>query len=94
MDDINQIVGKRIKEIRLERKLSREQVARRCGVVQQTIEKYEKGEVEISVRKLTQISNVLNVGVVYLLAPDNKNNEILESYVKKQIEFNKKLLTD
>lgn len=82
MHEINKIVGKRIGKMRLERKLSREQVARRIGVSQQCIEKYEKGEIDISVRKLIAISNVLNVAITYLLV-ENKDTTIFSHYVKK-----------
>lgn len=89
--NINEIIGAKIKATRLERKLSREQVARRCGVAQQTIEKYEKGSIEISVKKLIQISNILNVGISYLLLDENdKNNTAFNYYINKQIELNKK----
>ncbi len=90
MSNINQTIGKRLKEVRLERELSREQVARRCGITQQTIEKYEKGLIEISVGRLIQISNILNVGIVYLLAPDNVDNEIFQHFLKKQLNLTKR----
>lgn len=67
MSNVNQRVGARIKIARLEKKLSREQIARRLGIKQQTIEKYEKGSIEISVQRLSQISNILNIGITYLL---------------------------
>lgn len=88
MGNINQRVGARIKIARLERKLSREQVARRLGVRQQTIEKYEKGSVEISVKRLSQLSNVLNVGISYLLI-DGVDDLAFQYFVRKQTEINK-----
>lgn len=82
MDDINRKVGIRIKEVRLERGLSREQVARRVGVTQQCIEKYEKGEIDISVKRLMHISNALNVGITYFLT----DYEAFNYYVDKQVK--------
>ena len=79
--DFNRKIGMRIKETRLERKLSREQVARRIGITQQCIERYEKGEIDISVRRLMQISNVLNVGITYFL-----DEETFKHYVALQVK--------
>lgn len=83
MEDINKRVGIKIKSIRLEKKLSREQVARRIGVCQQTVEKYEKGSIDISIRQLSKISHVLNVGLSYLL---NEND--LQYIIKKYLDNN------
>lgn len=85
--DINQLVGTKIKSIRLERKLTREQVARKIKVCQQTVEKYEKGLIEISISRLIQISNVLNVGILYLLP-----SEAHKYYIDKQIQLNKEVI--
>lgn len=76
MNNINEKIGIRIKEVRLERKLSREQIARRIGIRQQTIEKYEKGSIEISVRQLSKISHVLNVSIGYLVGESNLRHVI------------------
>lgn len=65
--DINEQIGKRIKEVRVEKRMSREQIARRLKVAQQTIEKYEKGKIEISVNRLIQISNVFDINILYFL---------------------------
>lgn len=67
MEEINQAIGLRIKKARLEKGLSREQVARKIDVTQQCIEKYEKGQVDISVKRLTQIAKALGVDVGYFI---------------------------
>ncbi len=86
MQDINKKVGAQIKKVRLERKLSREQIARRAGVCQQNIEKYEKGEIEISVRQLSVISNILNVSITYLLLPDKEDQTVFHHFVDKHLD--------
>jgi transcriptional regulator with XRE-family HTH domain len=68
--NINQRVGDRIKKARLVKKWSREQLARRMDCTQQTVEKYEKGVVNISVRRLAQISNALGISITYFLQDD------------------------
>ncbi len=81
MDDINKRIGARIKEVRQERKLSREQIARRIGVCQQTIEKYETGEIDISISKLSKISHVLNVGIMHLLDENELKQYVIDKYL-------------
>lgn len=76
--DINQRIGAQMKLCRLERKLSREQVARRLGCSQQTIEKYENGSVNISVKRLVKISCVLGICITIFL-----QDEILHEHFKK-----------
>lgn len=64
---INDEVGKKIKRLRLERGYSRERLARKIGVQQQTIEKYEIGEININLERLSQIAKALKVSVSYFL---------------------------
>ena len=87
MGNINIRIGARIKQVRLEKKLSREQIARRIGTCQQTIEKYETGEIDISVRQLSKISHVLNVGITYLLLPKGEDDLIYKHYVKELLKI-------
>lgn len=76
--DINQKIGTHIKSIRLEKKRSREWLARKVGVVQQTIEKYEKGEINISVEKLVKIACALGICITDFL----KDEEMHEHFKK------------
>lgn len=85
MENINQKIGKRIKDTRKERKMSREQVARRLGVTQQCIEKYEKGNIEISVKRLIQISNIFNVNIMYFLEDDSLFKHFVALQVKTHL---------
>lgn len=86
MIDINIEIGKRIKCLRLEKKLSREQIARRLGVKQQTIEKYEKGSIEISIKKLIQISNIMNVSIMYFLKQEGLDDTLFKHFVSLQVK--------
>lgn len=67
MEDIGKIIGARIKALRMEKGLSREQVARKCGITQQAIEKYEIGSVSLSIQRLEKIAFVLGKEVNYFL---------------------------
>lgn len=90
MDSISKNIGSRIKAARLEKKLSREQIARRLGKCQQTIAKYEAGDIEISVIQLTKISNILNVNIMYFLQPAGDDDSLLKHFLRMQLELTKK----
>lgn len=75
---VNKKIGERIKIARLEKRFSRERLARKMGLRQQTIEKYEKGEIDISVITLIKISNALGISIIYFL-----QDEILLEHFKK-----------
>ncbi len=57
----------RIKQIRLELKMSQAELARRCGVTQAAISKYEDGKREPSLAMLKKIASVLGVSVDELI---------------------------
>lgn len=64
---INQTVGRKIKALRKSKGLTREQVARKVGVCQQQIHKYETGESRVSLDKLYAIAGALGVDIDYFL---------------------------
>ena len=71
-------VGKRIRETRISRGLTQEEVAKIVGVATQTIYKYEKEIVtNIPLERLTKIAKALDTSVAYLLGdvddPDDKS---------------------
>ena len=65
--EIKKQMGKRLKDIRLIRRLSQEQVAAICGVTFQQVGKYEKGKNGISSYRLLQLCHGLNVSESYFL---------------------------
>lgn len=71
--DINIKIGLIISRERKEKKLSREQVARRVGVSTQCIEKYEKGKVNIPFKRLIQVCNAMGICITILLRKEYDN---------------------
>lgn len=63
MDDIQKRIAERLWELRKEAGFSREQVARKLIVRQQTIEKYEKGLRPISLNRLHQCAILFKVSL-------------------------------
>lgn len=60
-------IGERIKYLRKQKRLSQSDLARLLGKTLRTVQKYESGEIEVSVACAFQISELLNVSPAYLL---------------------------
>lgn len=58
---LNQFVGARVRALRMQRKITQEQIAARLGVSFQQVQKYEKGVNAINMARLGTIAEVLCV---------------------------------
>jgi transcriptional regulator with XRE-family HTH domain len=72
-------LGKRIKDKRIENKLTQEQLGEKCDLSAAHIGHIERGTRILSVDVLFKISQVLKVSVDYLLFDSVDNNQILNS---------------
>ena len=61
----NLSVGQKIRQKRLEQKLTQSQLADKCGITFQQIQKYEKGTNGCSAFRIKEIADHLKVNVVY-----------------------------
>jgi transcriptional regulator with XRE-family HTH domain len=61
----NLSVGQKIKQKRLEHKLTQSQLANKCKITFQQIQKYEKGTNGCSAFRIYQLADHLKVNVVY-----------------------------
>lgn len=66
-ENINEYIGKRIKEIREEKGLKQDYIAEKTRVNRPNISKYETGEIAIPLDILKKISEILNTSTDYLL---------------------------
>ncbi|MCI8778071.1 MAG: helix-turn-helix transcriptional regulator [Bacilli bacterium] len=73
------IIGNRIKEERLKRRLTQEELGKLVGVSKVAISHYERGEEQPKMEKLVKLSEVLNLTPNYILG--NDVNAILEEEV-------------
>ncbi len=64
--NINEYIGRRIKEIRIEKELKQENLVKKLDVKRPTISKYETGEIAIPLDTLKKISEILNISIDYL----------------------------
>lgn len=64
-------IGFRIRQVRQNKKITQVNVARKCGISYQQIQKYELGRNRISAQRLVQIAEILDVDAGALLKPAN-----------------------
>ena len=65
LSSFNLSVGQKIRQKRLEQKLTQGQLADKCGITFQQIQKYEKGTNGCSAFRIKEIADHLKVNVVY-----------------------------
>ncbi len=92
---IEKRIGQKIREIRKKKGISQMGLAEKVGLSFQQIQKYEKGISKISVSRLFQIANALNVDI-YTFFEENNNipvaMEETESYGAKLTQQEKELV--
>ncbi|KXG73825.1 helix-turn-helix domain-containing protein [Thermotalea metallivorans] len=76
----SQIVGERIKQARLYREMTQEDLADLLGIKKQTISKYEKGDITISTDIIFKLRNALKFPVKFFYTPYT-NSEKKESII-------------
>lgn len=61
--DIKGLLGKRIKELRTERKLTQEKLSEMVGFGQRTLSKLERGKTFITAEHLAKLLTALDIGI-------------------------------
>jgi len=69
------VIGRRIKEARLEQHITQEQLADKINISVAFMSRVERGNSEVNLKRLTQIAEVLNVTPGYLLTGSNTNSK-------------------
>jgi transcriptional regulator with XRE-family HTH domain len=77
--ELNSILGKNIRMIRVTRGYSQEYLALKTGVNQSNIQRLESGTVEIRLHVLAKICSVLNVSLYLLLLLSDQNGMFTNS---------------
>jgi transcriptional regulator with XRE-family HTH domain len=101
MNSIDKIIGQKITELRVARKLSMKKVAEMLEVSHQQLHKYEKGINRISASKLFLLSKKLNINPNYFYNIEYDNlsencseiEELISSFLKlKSVEKRRAIL--
>lgn len=77
----------RIKQLRLQKSLTQEQIAKRLWVTKSTISAYEMGTKYPSLDMLIKLAAMFNVTTDYLLGVDKKRHIDATNLTPKQIEI-------
>lgn len=96
------LVQENIRYFRLKKQMTRKDFAKKLGVSPSTAFKIESGEIETTVKRLLQMSKILDVPVTWFFAPDPKNPTVtieedqrIESelaQLKKMVQANDELI--
>lgn len=97
MDDIKQAIGARLKEARERSGLKQNVVAKRIGVHNSTLNKYESGQREADNETLLKLASIYNVSEQWILTGkyiinDQTKNDVWEVY--SRLPQDKKKLVD
>lgn len=89
-------VNIRIKEIRVKKGLSQENVAEELGIVHGTYNKIEKGNIVLTVDRLYLLAKIFKVSVVELLGEEQPEADYSKcpncKRLEKQLDNNQKLI--
>jgi transcriptional regulator with XRE-family HTH domain len=72
--------GKRIKQIRKNKNITQDEIAKKIGVSKSTYCTWEKGLYEPSIENLIRIAEILNTNIDYILKIDKNISEIEQLY--------------
>lgn len=65
-------LGKKIKEVRLSIKMSQKAMAEKLGKTTRTVQKYETGEIDITLQQISEIADILGTSVKRLIGEDQE----------------------
>ena len=71
MSEISKQIGQLIRKHRGEKKITQENLALLCCIDRSYLGRIERGEVNISIEKLYEIANTLNIHIIELLPEQN-----------------------
>jgi ribosome-binding protein aMBF1 (putative translation factor) len=71
-DELDLLIGKRLRERRMLLAITQEELARRIGLSFQQLQKYEIGENRISAARLFKLSEILEVPITWFFRPAAK----------------------
>ena len=81
------VIGRRIKEARLEQKIKQEELADKLNISVAFMSRVERGTSQINLKRLTQIAEILNVSPAYLLTGSNvASKDYLKEDFRKILE--------
>ena len=78
--DLDKIIGNKVNELRLNKGLTRQELAKQIGVTHQQLQKYVKGTNRITASRLVDIAEALDTPIMYFFE-DTSNKEVMDKLV-------------
>jgi transcriptional regulator with XRE-family HTH domain len=85
-DQLDAMVGAKVRVFRINRGISQTALAEQLGVTFQQVQKYEKGTNRIGASRLSQIATALDISVAELFEPSNGKTSEIDSPFKMLAE--------
>jgi len=81
IDEVYKSIGRRIRQERKKKKMCQTQLAKKLEKSLRTIQKYETGEIEITIRMLYKVADVFGCSVKYLIFGDKDYTDCLSASI-------------
>lgn len=89
------LIGERIKQIRINKKMTQKEVAEKCGFADSALRKYESGLINPKFETVSKIATALGVTPAYLMGIEtSEDKEVLTDELIAQTDGEKKVLTN
>lgn len=85
MDDI----GKKIKDLRIEKRLTLQEVAEKTGLSASFLSQVERSKSSITLQSLSKISDALNVSRSYFFSDEREVTEIFRGHTEENLNLHK-----
>lgn len=89
--DFDKVLGEKLREYRTAAHMAQAELAERCGITFQQIQKYESGANRVSASRLFDFSEILGVPVIDFYPQGEKHTGIVESQ-RREIDDLKSLI--
>ena len=81
----NRLLGERIKQLRLSKQMTQEELGKQIGESKETIYKWEKGLRNLKASDVKKISDFFNCTADYLIGRADNQNGVYYQYIDKEI---------
>jgi transcriptional regulator with XRE-family HTH domain len=82
----DELIGKRIRALRIEAGITQEELADRIGLSSQQLQKYEAGANRVSVSRLLDISEVLGVDIATVVSANDARCGVPDEHYAKDVQ--------
>lgn len=86
-DDLRLLVGKKLKQARLDKGLSQKELAELMGITRIVVSSYERGRLRITVQFLLKVCKILDKPIYYFVEEDEEVKQKYELELRRNTSF-------